>query len=43
MILAVPSKFLVPSPVKLCGTEVKVAKTGRFVITEQRKRKWAGL
>jgi hypothetical protein len=30
VILTVPSKFLLPSPVKLCGTEVKAAKTGRL-------------
>jgi hypothetical protein len=29
VILTVPSKFLLPSPVKLCGTKVKAAQTGR--------------
>lgn len=30
MTLTVPSKFLLPSPVKLCGTVVKAAQTGRL-------------
>ena len=42
VILTVPLKFLLPSPVKLCGTDVKAATTGRLCDyrAEEKKVSW---